>query len=675
MKKSLLTPVALAVAAVCLSAQAFAQTYELRQPRKGLVVQETPLLSLSTSAIAFTDQAVGTTSSAATLGVVNSRNSPATILGVSTTGPFNASTSCNGVVPANGTCPVSLTFAPTEVNSVAGSVTVSTNVGDYTATLTGTGTAGSPVWTVTAVSGTSFNSQFVPANSVQSRTLTVANTGVGQAFSLPALALMGDAAADYTATSNCQNIAPGQSCTVTVSFDAQGTGTRTASLTLGSTTTDFTGSGYDFDLSTTTLAFPDTAVNATSAGLTVQVTNPYSVTVPLSAPTAASPYTATTNCTSSLAPNASCQVTVTFRPTALQAYPRTLTIPTTGGSKTVNLTGTGVDGVPVWTVTANSGTSFAAQDVASTTPETRTITLRNTGTGVAKPLPTPSVTGAAAGDYSVTHNCTSVAVNGTCTVTVSFDAQAAGTRNATVNVGGNALDYAGFGFSSVGSEFNFVGSIQQYTVPETGTYTFEVIGAQGGTNTGGGYSVTPGGRGAEVRCTVSLQAGQVLKMLVGGTGGAANTYSGGGGGSFVTLLDNTPLCIAGGGGGGNYLSSPAPQPGQGFSGNGNGGTVTTGSGMAGGGGGLLTAGTNGATSGGAAFINGGAGGAAGSGIVAGGFGGGSAGGAGWWAGGSGGGYSGGIGARTGSGGTSFSAGEGSYTVTARTGNGRIRVLR
>jgi len=92
--------------------------------------------------------------------------------------------------------------------------------------------------------------------------------------------------------------------------------------------------------------------------------------------------------------------------------------------------------------------------------------------------------------------------------------------------------------------------IQEWTVPETGTYTIEGYGAQGA----GDY----GGKGAKIVGTFNLSEGDVLKILVGQVGehNTSNTTgysSGGGGGTYVTKspYNNTSsiLVIAGGGGG------------------------------------------------------------------------------------------------------------------------------
>ena len=98
--------------------------------------------------------------------------------------------------------------------------------------------------------------------------------------------------------------------------------------------------------------------------------------------------------------------------------------------------------------------------------------------------------------------------------------------------------------------------IQEWTVPATAVYTIEVTGASGGSGTG--TNSLEGGNGARMRGNFSLNAGEVIKILVGQRGGSDGGYhgneNGGGGGTFVVKNDNTPLIIAGGGGGGPSTS-------------------------------------------------------------------------------------------------------------------------
>ena len=90
---------------------------------------------------------------------------------------------------------------------------------------------------------------------------------------------------------------------------------------------------------------------------------------------------------------------------------------------------------------------------------------------------------------------------------------------------------------------------QKWTVPATGSYWIEALGARGG------YSQNhPGGSGTFVRGKFNLTAGTELNIVVGQAGiNFANRSAGasGGGGTFVIAdTNNTPLIIAGGGGGG-----------------------------------------------------------------------------------------------------------------------------
>jgi hypothetical protein len=197
--------------------------------------------------------------------------------------------------------------------------------------------------------------------------------------------------------------------------------------------------------------------------------------------------------------------------------------------------------------------------------------------------------------------------------------------------------------------------IQEWTVPQTGSYTIEVWGAEGGSSTG--YSKTAG-KGARMKGTFSLVTGSVLKILVGQQGPDVNCTPGGGGGTFVTTENNTALIVAGGGGGASTdyngidavtstsgAANTANSASGGTNGNG-GGSCTTGSHSGGGGGGLLGDGSDATTNQGRgySFLNGGTGGnAVRSGGQYGGFGGGGGASNCTVGGGGGGGYSGGAG--------------------------------
>ncbi|XP_078382126.1 uncharacterized protein LOC144664786 [Oculina patagonica] len=98
--------------------------------------------------------------------------------------------------------------------------------------------------------------------------------------------------------------------------------------------------------------------------------------------------------------------------------------------------------------------------------------------------------------------------------------------------------------------------IQQWTIPYTGEYQIEAIGAAGGygqrSNNGQHRA-----RGARVIGTFTLSKGEIIRILVGQEGGinSVSNSAGGGGGTFVVRGSDTPLIIAGGGGGMEALNS------------------------------------------------------------------------------------------------------------------------
>jgi len=241
----------------------------------------------------------------------------------------------------------------------------------------------------------------------------------------------------------------------------------------------------------------------------------------------------------------------------------------------------------------------------------------------------PTVTWDSVGTYQVTLGVTDsegCVGNDTAQITVisciptTYQFTNCGTigRNGPIQSSCNSA-YSG---SSLNGLVTVSGGIQNWTVPQTGTYRIEVAGAKGGST----HSSFPGGQGAILRGDIFLTAGQTLKIMVGNEGGRGTTGSwghGGGGGTYVTLSDNTPLIIAGGGGGAspsrnvaglNGTTSTCGSAGTnggngGCNGNGGNSGPTNNTGQGGGGGGLLTNGQNwtttGAGGGGMAFVNGG----------------------------------------------------------------------
>lgn len=92
------------------------------------------------------------------------------------------------------------------------------------------------------------------------------------------------------------------------------------------------------------------------------------------------------------------------------------------------------------------------------------------------------------------------------------------------------------------TNFNATSGIITWLAPQSGNYSFEIWGAQGGNGSGPNYL---GGYGARMKGTFALNSGDSIKILIGQMGGAS--YGGGGGGTFVAYANNVPLIVAGGG--------------------------------------------------------------------------------------------------------------------------------
>jgi hypothetical protein len=99
--------------------------------------------------------------------------------------------------------------------------------------------------------------------------------------------------------------------------------------------------------------------------------------------------------------------------------------------------------------------------------------------------------------------------------------------------------------------FDYTGSLQTYTVAQTGVYQ---IAAYGGARGSGNYGVAAGGLGAEIGGDFALTAGQVVNIYVGQQGDNGGRFGGGGGCDFGGGYSGGDGST-GGYGGGSYLDA------------------------------------------------------------------------------------------------------------------------
>jgi len=193
------------------------------------------------------------------------------------------------------------------------------------------------------------------------------------------------------------------------------------------------------------LTFPSTPVGSTSAAQVVTVTNTGGLALTFNTNpitftgTAASSFTQTTTCAASLAPAASCTISVSLKPAVVGSLTATLNLAdnSSGGSpQQVTLSGTGTTAVPVLTISPTSLTFPST--VVGYASLAQTITLQNKSALTAT-LASFKVTGTNATSFYQLNTCgASIAPGGICYFIVAFKPTAVGALTAAVTLTDNA---------------------------------------------------------------------------------------------------------------------------------------------------------------------------------------------------------------------------------------------
>ena len=238
-------------------------------------------------------------------------------------------------------------------------------------------------------------------------------------------------------------LAAGSSCTISVAFAPKAAGALSGTLTVGTNgTVALSGTGIVPSASITpaTYTFANQQVDTTSKVQTFTYSNTGLVSITVSSVTlsgaaAANYVIASDPCTGvTLSPAATCDVGVTFTPSAANKRVATLTVTDeTGGAvkTTASLSGMGVAATASLTGTA----AFGNQQVGVTSAA-QTLTYQNTGLGAIS-VNSAALSGNAATDYVIaTDTCTgtTLAASATCSIGVTFTPSAVGSRVASLTV-------------------------------------------------------------------------------------------------------------------------------------------------------------------------------------------------------------------------------------------------
>jgi hypothetical protein len=416
-------------------------------------------LRVSPGTLAFGNEAVDATSPAQIVSLTNGGASAVSIASITASTGFVDSTTCGASLPANQSCTVSVSFAPTGVGPVQGSLTVTSNADGpntvQTVSLSGTGVQ---ILTITVTPSLTFPAQAQGTTSAP-MTVTVTNSDSSTVNAiLTGATTTGPfaVASGGTCAIGGAGISPDNSCTILVTFTPTGSAPSSGTLVLQD---NATGNPQTVTLSGTTAAstatvsvtppsitFPAQAENTTSAPSTVTVKNTSTTTINVTfsqisttGPFAVSGGTCATT-GNGIAPNASCTVFVTFTPTGTAPSSGTLSITdnATGSPQSVTLNGTTTAQVTTVIVTPASVT-FPAQ-AENTTSAAMTVTVKNTSTG-SETLSFSSIS--TSGPFAVSGGTCStdaspLAAGASCTILVTFTPTGTAASTGALTIADNA---------------------------------------------------------------------------------------------------------------------------------------------------------------------------------------------------------------------------------------------
>lgn len=214
--------------------------------------------TLAPTTLSFAQQTLGSASVAQQVTLTNAGDVALTLITATiTAGDFTASNSCGNSLSPHSSCTVSITFVPSAVGTLAGTLTITDQFRLQTVALSGAGVA--PAGVSLSPTALTFAATGVGL-AAPAQTLTLTNNG-GLPLNLQSATVVAAAGAaagavDLTLTANTcgASLAPGAACLLTVTFAPTAAGSRSAVLMLtddapgGSQTTSLTGTGIDFAL-------------------------------------------------------------------------------------------------------------------------------------------------------------------------------------------------------------------------------------------------------------------------------------------------------------------------------------------------------------------------------------------------------------------------------------------
>ncbi len=321
-----------------------------------------PAVTLTPTSLTFASTTVGVTTAAQVVTVKNSGTAALTLTSETLTGT-NATSflvsakTCTTSLAVGASCTVSVEFKPAAAGALTATLSIADNATGtpQTVKLTGTGAAAAAPAIALTPTSIAFPATVTAATSA-AQVVTVKNTGTAAA-TISSIALGGTNATSFEEIGSCgTSLAAGASCSIYVAFKPASAAALTGTLSVTDNATGspqkvtLTGTGTaasKLTLSATSLAFPATTHATTSTALAVTLTNSGTATITLAsiamAGTSPADFVELNTCGATLAPAATCQVFVAFKPAAAAAYTATLTITDNAAAspQSIALSGTG----------------------------------------------------------------------------------------------------------------------------------------------------------------------------------------------------------------------------------------------------------------------------------------------------------------------------------------------
>ncbi len=257
-----------------------------------------PTAQLSPTSLVFAALPLGTISPAQAVTFTNSGNTTLTLTNVQISSGFTQTNNCPAQLSPSSSCQMQVVFAPTNLGSVSGSMTLTDDAPNspQSVSLSGSGIGvGSLIFSPPNLA---FASTTV-STTIAAQTIAVTNPGTASVV-FSAIHTVGD----FGQTSDCKTLLPNGTCSINVTFSPSSAGSRQGTLTLTDSATgspqvvNLIGNGVDFNVSSASPSFTVKAGATATYGITI---SPLGGTFPTTIDLACSGAPTTTVCT--ISPN------------------------------------------------------------------------------------------------------------------------------------------------------------------------------------------------------------------------------------------------------------------------------------------------------------------------------------------------------------------------------------